>query len=442
MERYYIWAKNYRKSFTEIMVSYIGGYLASILMSSENGTFIDRIHLLQKVNYINVLSWLAIIIFTIYLCSIKVIGIYLERNNLYTKFSNYIKQNTDPCMQGFGNAGFLSFGQNMVLQPCPNLLEGWQTSDIHLHQFRSDTNSHHPIKEDLENAFNRVSARDKFIYPHIQALYEKTNLSEEFKQYLDEHSTLLDEENNQRRVSLRKLYVGKKSGLYLEFDACYWNQANFFWNKMRNDSMRKSKMIQQVYESKAIQAPTSFCLHLIVETKDNKVLLTTISKLKDNDYATTKAATIGEQLEISDIINTHDYNDDFVKVWIQRAFAEEFNLDGLDYQHYVNEDSFRILSVNLEADIINFSLVCVATLNCTFDEFHAHLSVKSLDPVEIGSIEPLSIAQIPAILASYQDEKQNIQYHPSTYLRLLLYMIHKVGYKNSWRAIEPYLAKK
>lgn len=171
-------------------------------------------------------------------------------------------------------------------------------------------------------------------------------------------------------------------------------------------------------------------------------MLTTISKLKDNDYATTKAATIGEQLEISDIINTHDYNDDFVKVWIQRAFAEEFNLDGLDYQHYVNEDSFRILSVNLEADIINFSLVCVATLNCTFDEFHAHLSVKSLDPVEIGSIEPLSIAQIPAILASYQDKKQNIQYHPSTYLRLLLYMIHKVGYKNSWRAIEPYLAKK
>ena len=311
-----------------------------------------------------------------------------------------------------------------------------------MHQYRSDTNSHHPIKEDLENDFNRVSARDKFTYPHIQALYEKTNLSEEFKQYLDEHSTLLDEENNQRRVSLRKLYVGKKSGLYLEFDTCYWNQANFFWNKMRNDSMRKSKMLQQVYESKAIQAPTSFCLHLIVETKDNKVLLTTISKLKDNDYATTKATTIGEQLEISDIINTHDYNDDFVKVWIQRAFAEEFNLDGLDYQHYVNEDSFRILSVNLEADIINFSLVCVATLNCTFDEFHAHLSVKSLDPVEIGSIEPLSIAQIPAILTSYQDEKQNIQYHPSTYLRLLLYMIHKVGYKNSWRAIEPYLAKK
>lgn len=99
MERYYIWAKNYRKSFTEIMVSYIGGYLASILMSSENGTFIDRIHLLQKVNYINVLSWLAIIVFTIYLCSIKVIGIYLERNNLYTKFSNYIKQNTDPCRE-------------------------------------------------------------------------------------------------------------------------------------------------------------------------------------------------------------------------------------------------------------------------------------------------------------------------------------------------------
>lgn len=88
MERYYIWAKNYRKSFTEIMVSYIGGYLASILMSSENGTFIDRIHLLQKVNYINVLSWLAIIVFTIYLCSIKVIEIYLERNNLFTKFSN------------------------------------------------------------------------------------------------------------------------------------------------------------------------------------------------------------------------------------------------------------------------------------------------------------------------------------------------------------------
>lgn len=46
MERHYIWAKNYRKSFTEIMVSYNGGYLASILMSSENGTFIDRIHLL------------------------------------------------------------------------------------------------------------------------------------------------------------------------------------------------------------------------------------------------------------------------------------------------------------------------------------------------------------------------------------------------------------
>lgn len=87
--------------------------------------------------------------------------------------------------------------------------------------------------------------------------------------------------------------------------------------------------------------PNSLCLHLVIET-----LITEISKEKSNDYPTTKAVSIGEQLELSDFVDQRDFQEDFVTEWTRRAVCEEFGLSENQYAEVFDERSLRVLSLD------------------------------------------------------------------------------------------------
>ena len=50
------------------------------------------------------------------------------------------------------------------------------------------------------------------------------------------------------------------------------------------------------------------------------------------------------------------------------------------------------------------------------------------EAIELKAIE---LDDIPAILFSYNDLNKRGEYHPSTYLRLLLYYMHKNGFEKA-----------
>lgn len=60
------------------------------------------------------------------------------------------------------------------------------------------------------------------------------------------------------------------------------------------------------------------------------------------------------------------------------------------------------------------------------------------EALELKSVE---LSDVPNILATYNDIKTRKEYHPSSYLRLLVFYIHKRGFGKAENTILDYLKK-
>lgn len=110
------------------------------------------------------------------------------------------------------------------------------------------------------------------------------------------------------------------------------------------------------------------------------------------------------------------------------------------YIDIVDTDSFRILSLDFESDRYNFALLCTVRLNYTFKVFMAKVQpLLSID--EALELETVELNDVPKILATYNDIKMRKEYHPSSYLRLLVFYIHKMGFGKAENTILDYLKK-
>ena len=180
--------------------------------------------------------------------------------------------------------------------------------------------------------------------------------------------------------------------------------------------------------------PNSLSMHLLIETADHKVVGTVISKYKDNDYSNTYAFTIGEQLEVDDIHTSgNEYNDDFMVRWLQRALREKFGINEANFTILFEPDSFRVLSLDYEGDIYNFAILCVLRTSCSFDKFKQKI-VTFTDAQETKKIEAFDIDDIPELLVNkklHEDitclKGEEYIFHPSSFLRLLVFYLHKMG---------------
>ena len=111
--------------------------------------------------------------------------------------------------------------------------------------------------------------------------------------------------------------------------------------------------------------------------------------------------------------------------WLKRAVFEEFGFDSDNYFKYINEGSVRVMSLDAEGDIFNFSLVCCAKLNCTCAELSEYYRLHRSADDEFDEVFPISPAEIPHILAHSQESAD--AYHPSSFLRLLFAYVYITG---------------
>lgn len=169
--------------------------------------------------------------------------------------------------------------------------------------------------------------------------------------------------------------------------------------------------------------PNSLCLHLVIETKEGNVIWTRTSSKKENDYPARWACTIGEQIEIEDFRGkTGSSRRGFVLNWLKRAIKEEFGLKGPKLWDVFDQETIRVLALDLEEDIYNFALVCTVKLKIDFREFLKRVKSK-YDKSEIADIQELAFKDIPTVLFGRTDN--NHEYHPSTYMRLYLFFLYK-----------------
>lgn len=239
----------------------------------------------------------------------------------------------------------------------------------------------------------------------------------------DEYARMNRRGNNHDRWMITDLY--QNENVYISIQKTNWSQTSFWWNRVKDNLPMQQQMATHAFCTQVPFYPNSFCLHLIVETADEKLVCTKVSNNKKNDYAYTIAATIGEQLEQTDFSSGDMNNNVFVYAWCKRAFLEEFYFKNENYHSYVDESSIRVLGITYEGDIYNFALPVYIKLKITYDSLLSYMASSAKNTEEFSDILYYTKEEILEILRSANTPEAKDRFHPSTFLRFLLYINYK-----------------
>ncbi|MBQ0066559.1 MAG: hypothetical protein KBT48_12415, partial [Firmicutes bacterium] len=250
----------------------------------------------------------------------------------------------------------------------------------------------------------------------------------EYEKYLksDEAVKIKNRKDNSTRWMISNYetnFCKKNKKVYISLKKTDWLTLQFMWGKYKL-SESKNKIISDIFINKRI-SPNSFCLHLVLLTKDEKIITTAISKEKLNDYPLTWAATIGEQIEKVDFSMGTEFDKNFVINWVSRALKEEFGIYEDQFERIVFSDGIRVLSVDVEGDIGNISLLTLVKMDVKFDEFIEESRKHPEIDKEFASIDYVEIKDVPEIMV--QTNILNSKLHPSTFLRLQMTYLHIYG---------------
>lgn len=352
------------------------------------------------------------------------------RSDPTPRFAEIMKRYTDPILVE-SRLGGLSWGADISLYLPPVIVEGWKPQQIMIEKYDSS-----------EYAFH------KFLDPKLDRELRYNSLCDEYLSYLEK-----DETKNIQRIGndLRRYMITRAKpnanrinpGFVIDLKATYWNQTSFIWGKAKADVSWKKTTIEEQLRHNITPLPNSLCLHLIIETSDQKVIVSGISEAKSNDYPQRKAVSLGEQVEALDFRDSKDIQEEFITKWVQRAVMEEFGLDDENYNKLFDSSSIRVLGFNLEGDIINYSFPTLIRMKVDCATLHNFVK-NSVDGKEISGFYCIDPKEIPGIcvnakIYSVKDksgipkEDNSNEWHPSSYLRLLLYYLHRNGWKKTCR---------
>lgn len=406
MELVYKYTRKYLGKLLELYVTYLAasfmGALASESVLNEKVTVWES---LTDMNDTSNVVLLCITCFVILWIAVMFVAGLLSRNMSYSQqFMKLMDSHSNPLLQNSGktvlsNGGF-KWADDCTLWHAPQLVIGVDSDDVLVMQYDKE-----PFKfknKRLENG------RRKF--------YEK----------MEFQSNVVAMGNNQTRYMLtgfKENFDRSHPKLGIRIKKTEWSYCRYAWTNKRLRTKNVRKFLEDIHAP--IIMPNSFALHLIIETRDGNVLTTQVSGTKSNDYSNSIAISIGEQVELLDFHDHQDFTRDFVSMWVKRALCEEFGLSASSYEKCFDTDSISVLSLNLEADIFNFSLAVIVKMRMTKNEFIKEVNA-SFDTKEISRIGEMKSGEIVDVLLDYDPTAKRV-YHPSSYLRLLLFYLNKNG---------------
>lgn len=363
---------------------------------------------------------------------------YYKKQSLSNEFSLLMKAYTSDSLKDNLNNGCLSWGEGKTVLYCNDIIYGWKSSNVLIESYNDNLYSFYKENE-LDNYYNRKSS-----YPTNQGLLEYVE-TDSFQKVIRNGNNLDCFMLTDQKTNFDK----KNRKLLLSIGRTKWCQTSYIWDffgKKNGDESNSNGLMKEYAKGVSTgkyaepYLPNSLCLHLLIETRDNKIIKSRISGNKRNDNPGTWAFTLGEQLDIDDFVDGNNFYPDFMQNWLKRAFKEEYRFSDEMYIDIVDTDSFRILSLDFESDRYNFALLCTVRLNYTFKVFMDKVQpLLSID--EALELESVSLNDVPNILATYNDIKMRKEYHPSSYLRLLVFYIHKMGFGKAENTILDYLKK-
>lgn len=434
----FVWFRHHLTTINSILLTTFVSLIFNIISSIDGYAFNTY---QDWINFYKEHIWsCSIMLGAIFLCGIlNVLYFYakyrINKESLSISFLALMnKYTSDHLAPSLGN-GCLSWGEGKTLEICNEVIFGWNPPNILIEEY----------DDELYKFFEKEENDRKF---GNKSYYFNTKDYLRFKE-TDHFQKIIRIGNNLPRFMLKrcgKNYDKHNRKLILSLGRSEWSQCSYVWDKFgksKGDEYQSNNLMGEYAvgvrsgDRSEPYLPNSFCMHLLIESLDNKVVLALISDSKRNDNPGTWAVTLGEQLDREDFTDGNNFYESFVVKWMRRAFQEEYKLDELQYEDLIDESSLRCISVNFESDRYNFALFCVVRLRYSFENFYEKVKVL-LSTDEAARLSAIRFDEIPEILISYKDENSRRKYHPSSYLRLLLFYIHKFGYSRTERILLEY----
>ncbi len=427
MYKIYIFLKKKKSSIFSLWAS----YSSATVLGNINASFDELCKsMLNYKNIANVIFWLWTLLLILFYILYWISETVIKKHNPSVEFLDIMNSKSAEILHSDKDSQMeFSWGYNKNIHRSKSPT-GWKPSDFWVSEYDN-------------NSIYRFPRKDKNGLPgYTQTEYMKYCNTDEMKKCRKNG-------NDMDRFAVCEVipnFNNLEKRVQIKIKKTKWSALQFHWNYLRlldneNNPINKSDAVKNVYKSAFLNSKeqefmiNSFCLHLILEDSKGRAILSRISSSKANDYASTWAATIGEQLILSDFYDDSDNSTypDFITRWTKRALEEEFDIsenditqDGNELDDYVNMDSLRILSVDMEGDIYNIALTAVIKLNKTVDELTS-LKGITIDSEELTELKACTLDDIRKILLGYPENSK--QYHPSTYLRLLMFYVYKRGIK-------------
>lgn len=412
--------------FRYSILEYWAIYLISVVMNylGEREVLSGEQTFWQKVTDLNNSAVFVLVILTavmvVYYLLLAVSGYFARKREPVAAFTQLMKEHSTELAHA-RIAGGLVWGQDRTLWTAPNIVIGVEPQDVRVTHYD-------PVPFVFEDEEHKEGLK---ALENTKKFMETRALGNDLPRYM--------------MTRYGGNFNKEKPLLWMQLRETTWGQCQYVWHrydyeyKMEEETAVKEK--QSAWREKIIKEhmnsglrvanyPNSLCLHLVIETSDGKVLITEISKEKSNDYPSTKAVSIGEQIELADFIDQKDFQEDFVTEWTRRAVCEEFGLSELQYEQAFDEKTLRVLSLDFEMDIYNFALVCTMKMRHDCEGFRKLVS-STIEQKEISDMQDMALEEIPKVLMGYPENEK--EYHPSSYLRLMMFYLYKNGYKRTCR---------
>ena len=415
--------KHLKGKLIALVPPYCLGILMTIVEEAERPR--DILDALKSFNYTKpsvILGILGFIVMVMVFAASTVVNHILKKQSIGKQFSLLMQQHTDEVIKGIENTYKWGYNYCLFYSQAPN---GWLPKQFKITDY-----------DPAEYSFPRLETMRGYSREKYQ---DFCNTSPKIKAIADK-----DENRDRFAVKHLKKNTNKRNELFdISIKKTKWVALQYHWDYFRTFNARTSEKIenpnldivvdklQEIHKNQGKEfLINSFCLHLIIATSKG-IVLARIGRSKDNDYPSTWAATIGEQIDEDDFFNVNSSKEDnliapnFIDKWVKRALNEEFGVDPeTEYEELFIPDSLRVLSVDVEADIYNIALTCVIQLRVSFDDFITEKNAD-IDRCENYELRESTLPEIREILLNYPSNTK--EYHPSTYLRILMFYRYKEG---------------
>jgi pyrimidine deaminase RibD-like protein len=283
----------------------------------------------------------------------------------------------------------LGFGEALSLQQHPNIREGWPLAKVEIRIAEAEP---FPLPRQYELHYER----------YFERCYEERGFQDDGEKFM---------------LIQNPVAFTDAPSLVLKVRPTRYSCVQFYRDTVAPSPTEKGELIEDLVRG-SLQTgfPHSFCMHMMIVTSDNRLLLTKRSP-KVAYAPQTWSASAEEQLSREDL---EGGSENAALNWASRLLKEELGLPPDSF----HPDNLRLLSVFLEADILNISVCAYAGLHTKASELETKLRGSSRPDYEFSRLDFLDLDRKSLLRELFAPARH---YHPTSGLRILYTLLKRHG---------------